>query len=554
MRLPHFSRTIAVLVAVAVSHGATGRPLQDPAPIPGASNFTIFVRGMPLGTEQTAVTRTGSGWTITTANRIGAPLEIVTRRAEFRYTGDWKPLDASIDMTVRGAVQRVKTTISGTTASSEITAGSQSTTKTDIVDATAVVLPNLIFGAFEAVAARLASAEAGATIPLYLLPNSSATLTVGESAPEQIQTSARLIAARRTHVTVPASPIPLEIDLKVDEAGRLLRISIPAQGLEVIRDDIGSVATRQVVISRSNDEQIRIPANGFTLAATVSKPATPPAPRLPAVVLTSGSGPMDRDEVVFGIPILGQVAGVLADAGFLVVRYDKRGIGQSGGRVETAALADFAEDQRAAVKYVSERKDVDPKRVGVAGHSEGGVVSLIAASKEKRIAAVVLIATNGVRGAEVVLAQQQRLLDKSNLSDADKQSRIALQKQINEAALSGKLDTLPAAIRRQVDNAEFLSILSTDPAAIMPNVPQPILIVQGELDTQVEPSNADKLEALARARKKGGPVEVLKVPGINHLLVPATTGDLDEYSRLTDKQVSPAVTGGIVKWLQNTLR
>ena len=70
--------------------------------------------------------------------------------------------------------------------------------------------------------------------------------------------------------------------------------------------------------------------------------------------------------------------------------------------------------------------------------------------------------------------------------------------------------------------------------------------MQGELDTQVEPSNADKLEALARARKNGGPVEVLKVPGINHLLVPATSGDLDEYSRLTDKQVSPAVTGRLI--------
>jgi hypothetical protein len=554
MRLPHFSRAIAVLVAVAMSHGAAGRPLQDAPPIPGASTFTIFVRGTPIGSEQTAVARTGSGWTITTANRIGAPLEIVTRRAEFRYTADWKPLEASIDMTVRGIPQRVKTTFSGTIASSDITASTVVSTKADTVDATAVILPNLIFGAFEAVAARVAEATPGATIPLYLLPNGSATLTVGDSATEQIQTSVRLINARRTHVTVPAAPMPLEIDLKIDETRRLLRLSIPGQGLEVVRDDIGSVSTRQVVISRPNDEQIRIPANGFVLAATVSKPAAPPAPRLPAVVLTSGSGPMDRDEVVFGIPILGQVAGALADAGFLVVRYDKRGIGQSGGRVETAALVDFAEDQRAAVKYVSERKDVDPRRIAVAGHSEGGVVSLIAASKEKRIAGVVLIATNGLRGAEVVLAQQQRLLEKSSLSDADKQSRIALQKQINEAALSGKLDTLPAAIRRQVDNAEFLSILSTDPAAIMPNVRQPILIVQGELDTQVEPSNADKLEELARARKKAGPVEVLKIPGINHLLVPATTGDLDEYSRLTDKQVSPAVTGGIVKWLQNTLR
>ena len=79
----------------------------------------------------------------------------------------------------------------------------------------------------------------------------------------------------------------------------------------------------------------------------------------------------------------------------MVVRYDKRGIGQSGGRAESASLADYAEDVRAAVKMLADRKDVDPKRIAVVGHSEGGLVALIAAAKEKRIAAVGLIATPG---------------------------------------------------------------------------------------------------------------------------------------------------------------
>ena len=82
---------------------------------------------------------------------------------------------------------------------------------------------------------------------------------------------------------------------------------------------------------------------------------------------------------------------------------------------------------------------------------------------------------------------------------------------------------------------------------------QPLLIVQGDLDTQVEPSNADRLEALARARKNAKPVEVVKVPGVNHLLVPATTGEVDEYPTLKDKHVSHAVTQAIVTWLKKTL-
>jgi len=84
-------------------------------------------------------------------------------------------------------------------------------------------------------------------------------------------------------------------------------------------------------------------------------------------------------------------------------------------------------------------------------------------------------------------------------------------------------------------------------------VRQPLLIVQGDLDTQVEPPNADRLEALARARKNAKPVEVVKIPGVNHLLMPAATGEVDEYPTLKDKHVSPAVTQAIVTWLKKTL-
>ena len=272
----------------------------------------------------------------------------------------------------------------------------------------------------------------------------------------------------------------VEADIWGDEAGRLLRVSVPAQRIEFVREDIASVSTRRVVISREGDEAVRVPANGFNLTGTIARPAGAAVNRLPAVVLVGGSGPTDRDGTVAGIPVFGQLANALADAGFLVLRYDKRGIGQSGGRIETAGFADYAEDLRAAVKFVADRKDVDPKRIAVVGHSEGGAVALVAAAKDKRIAALVLVAAPGVSGSDLVLAQQKRLLDRSNLSDADKQARIDLQKQIHEAVITGKgVETLPANVRRQIDNAEFSSILTHDPAKILPKVRQPILIVQG---------------------------------------------------------------------------
>jgi pimeloyl-ACP methyl ester carboxylesterase len=334
----------------------------------------------------------------------------------------------------------------------------------------------------------------------------------------------------------------------------MIRFSVPAQSLEVVREDIASVSSRSVSISRPNDEQVKIPSNGFSLAGTLSRPSQASGGRLPAVVLVGGSGPTDRDSMAFGIPILGQIADALADAGFIVVRYDKRGIGQSGGRAEAAGLADYADDVRATVKLLADRKDVDPKRIAVIGHSEGGLVALMAAAKEKRIAAVGLIATPGSTGADIVLAQQQHLLNRMKLTPEEKQAKVDAQKQIHEAVITGKgLEALPPDVRRSVDNPEFQSLLTSDPAKLVASVRQPLLIVQGALDTQVEPQNADRLEALARARKSAPPVEVVKVPSVNHLLVPATTGEADEYGTLKDKQVSQLVTEALVTWLKKTL-
>jgi pimeloyl-ACP methyl ester carboxylesterase len=178
-------------------------------------------------------------------------------------------------------------------------------------------------------------------------------------------------------------------------------------------------------------------------------------------------------------------------------------------------------------------------------------VALLAAAKDKSIAAVALIATPGVPGADVILAQQKRLLDRSTLSAEEKQAKVDQQKKIHEAVISGKgLDQLPPDVRRAVDNAEFQSLLVSDPAKVMPNVRKPLLIVQGELDTQVEPSNADKLDALAHQRKNAPSVETVRVPGVNHLLTSASTGEVEEYGRLPNKHVSAAVTQALVGWLK----
>jgi len=556
----HSIRAVAAATGLALSlaRGASAQlvPLPPPLPDTNATTFTVFFNGRALGSEQIAVNRVADGWMITSSGRLAAPIDAVSRRLVIRYTSDWHPISFEFDGTLRGQTQTIRTRVDGTTAKSDITSGTQKTERTDTIDPAALlVLTNSFFAGYEAVAARAKGAAPGTEIPIYAEgPMITVRARLGASTGERIQTVARLVDAHRTPLTMQLPLGAVDAVIWWDDAGRLVRFSIPGQTIEVAREDIAAVSSRTVPVSRANDEAVTIPSNGFNLAGTLSRPAAAGATRLPAVVLVGGSGAADRDGFVYGVPILGQIAGALADAGFIVVRYDKRGVGQSGGRAEAATFNDYADDARAVVKFLDARKDVDPKHIAIVGHSEGGIVALIAASKDKRIDAVALLATPGMSGADLIAAQQRHLLDRMNMTPEERQAKIDTQKKINDAALSGKgINELPADVRRTIDNAEFQSLLASDPEKLMKDVRQPVLIVQGELDTQVDPKNADLLAALAAHRKKAPPAEVVKVPGVNHLLATAASGEMDEYSSLKDKQVAAPVTQAIVSWLKKTL-
>jgi uncharacterized protein len=555
MRVFHCTRGFVVALSATLLLADPGRAGAQAS---AESTFNIYIRSTSIGTEQIAVERSADGWTITSSGRVGAPIDLLIRQFKARYDVDWKALELTIDATARGQASTLHTTVSGTIATTELsgTPGAEPLRRTDTIDAAAVLLPTPFIAPYEAVAAKVRTMAAGTTVFLYQPGQGSFTAIVGESATERIQTVDRVIFARRTPLTFQGSTQPpTEAELWADENGRLLRLRIPSQFLEVAREDMAAVSTRRLTMTRANDEEVRIQANGFSLAGTISKPTGQTGP-LPAVVLVSGAGQTDRDETVAGIPIFGQLAHALADSGFLVLRYDKRGVGQSGGRVESATLADYAEDVRAAIRTLADRKDVDRRRIALVGHSEGGSLALIAASKEKRVAGVALIATIGTTGAEQNLYQVTHALERANRPAAERESTVELQRRIQQAVITGKgWDTIsvPDAVRRQADTPYFQSVLAYDPAKVIKDVEQPLLIVQGALDTQVPPGNADALETLARARKKASGVEVVKIAGVNHLLVPATTGEADEYARLGNIGVSPEVTGAITTWLKKTL-
>jgi pimeloyl-ACP methyl ester carboxylesterase len=552
----HCIRAALTVLAAVVPLSAAAQEVTSASTVSAEAQFAVFLRARMIGTEEIAVTRDADGWRIISSGRLTAPLNIVNRRLDIRYDANWKPVEMTLDATVRGESQSVRTTVSGNTAASQTVIDGKPGSNTTTTNAE-IFLPSPFFGPIEALAARLRTAPPGTVFAALAPPATEMSVLVGESTSERIQTAKQLIETRHTHVTITAAAAgsaPVEADVWGDETGRLLRFSIPAQGLEVIREDIASVSSRRVPISRPNDEQVRIPANGFNLVGTLSKPASAGAARLPAVLLIGGSGPTDRDELVFGIPIFGQLADAIADAGFIVLRYDKRGVGQSGGRPEAATLTDFANDARAAVRFLDDRRDVDPKRIAVLGHSEGGAVAMLAAAREKRIASLVLVSTIGTTGAELNMEQIRRAAQRSNKSEAETRTTLELQQRIQQAVLTGvgwTDDLVP--YRGQADTPWFSSFLSYDPARVMRDIRQPVFIVQGELDTQVSPAHADRLQALANQRRNRPAAQILKVPGINHLLVPATTGEVDEYPALKDKRVSAEVSGAIVNWLRSAL-
>jgi pimeloyl-ACP methyl ester carboxylesterase len=545
-------------VAVLALALAAGPGLAQTATEARTAGFTVFVQGVSVGVEKVTVTRSPQGITITGEERIGPPIRLTTSRAEVRYTPDWQPLGCVIEGRLKDDAIAIRASVSGAHVTSDYRQGEKSASRTDQVPVNIVLLPNVFFGSYEALAARLAGARAGDRIDIYVPPVAAAVVTVKGVADDRVRTPAGPVEIRRYELQIDGPEGPIGVELWANREGHLLRLSLPSQAFDLIRTDLASVASRREPIARPNDESVQIPANGFSLTGTLSKPAAGRREdaRLPAVVLVSGSASTDRDEVLAGIPVFGQLASALADAGYVVLRYDKRGVGQSGGRAENTTVQDYAEDAIAAVKFLERRDDVDRRRIAMVGYGEGGAVAAVAASRSGAIHALVLVAAPGATGSLFVLEQQQHLLDLMKVSDAERRAKIEQQKRLHEAVLTGRgLDALPDDLRRSADTPWFRSFLSFDPSQVIRKCDQPILILQGTMDREVAPVNADRLEAIARSRKgrAGQAVRLVRLAGLNHLLVPAPTGELDEYDHLAAGAISPEVAAAVDAWLKDVM-
>ena len=340
---------------------------------------------------------------------------------------------------------------------------------------------------------------------------------------------------------------------RTDADGRLLGAVVPSQGLYFDRVPIDSPGARWAPAVVNYDappgapyvaEAVTVHTPAYiTLAGTLTIPEHRAGVRLPAVVLITGSGPQDRDEAMptysKSLRPFREIADTLSRRGIAVLRLDDRGVGGSSQGPLTATSADFADDIRAALAWLRTRADIDPARLGLVGHSEGGMIAPMIAVTDPALRAMVLVAAPAKTGRAISSYQRRYLIEhEPSIPVAKRDSVFAETEKAVEVASAA-----PGWIN---------FIMSYDPLVAARHVRTPTLVLQGETDTQVTPEQAGTLAAAMRA---GGNrrVTLRTFPRMNHLMLDDPSGDKGGYGKLPSYAVRRDFLGVLADWLASTL-
>ena len=307
-------------------------------------------------------------------------------------------------------------------------------------------------------------------------------------------------------------------------------------------------------------EEVSFENGPVTLAGTLTLPQGEGP--FPAVVLITGSGAQDRDETLFDHKPFAVWADALTRRGVAVLRYDDRGVGGSGGGSADETTADFAGDATAAVALLRGRPDIDPARIGLMGHREGGAVAEIAAANGAPIAFMVMIAGPAVDGARIVSEQVHEIAlaagrtPEQATAARDAQARImvaVVSNKDNGAAAAAAVETELAAAGLTGPSArQSISLLSSgwyryfaayDPADALRGLTVPLLAVYGGKDPTV-PAELNR-QTLAALKPDA---DIVVLPGLNHLMQTAGTGLPNEYATITET-LAPSALATVTDWI-----
>lgn len=308
----------------------------------------------------------------------------------------------------------------------------------------------------------------------------------------------------------------------------------------------------------------------------------------PAIVLISGSGPHNRDAEMMGHKPFAVLADHFTKQGIAVLRADERGVGKSTGEFATATSADFANDISAGVDYLLTRPEINKKKIGLAGHSEGGIVAPMVAVARKDISFLILLAGPGIKNIDLMTEQNIAFLESSGISKAAATAYGELYKNIlthviesadSAAAVTAARNSItrwiektPESITKELDlhtaqkQAEvvkkllqtiytpwFRFFIAYDPAPTLEKIKCPVLALNGSKDIQVLP--ASNLNGIREALKKAGnkKAEIREIPQLNHLFQTCNTCTIQEYNLLTET-FSPAAWQLISEWLDKNVK
>ncbi len=320
------------------------------------------------------------------------------------------------------------------------------------------------------------------------------------------------------------------------------------------------------------------PRAGVKLAGTLTRPQGQGP--FPAVLLIAGSGPHSRNEEVLGHKVFLVLADYLTRRGIVVLRSDKRGVGKSTGKYDEATSADFADDALAGVQFLKNLPQVDPHKIGLIGHSEGGIVAPMAAAQSKDVAFTVLMAGTGVTGEEILYRQGTDVLKAMGVDDKriaqhrivlermfhvlkEEKDRKAAEKKMHEAiaqeiAKLSEEDKKKAEAQKAIIEGQVQLMLSPwmryfllfDPQATLRLVHCPVLAINGAKDVQVAADvNLPAIEKAVRA--SGNPdVTVRELPNLNHLFQTSKTGAVSEYAQI-EETMSPTALALMGDWIES---
>ncbi len=352
-------------------------------------------------------------------------------------------------------------------------------------------------------------------------------------------------------------PLPLE---KVEKAEEVRRPQTPQKPFPY----------REEEVSYENTE------GGVTLAGTLTLPAGEGP--FPAALLITGSGAQDRDESLMGHKPFLVIADYLTRRGIAVLRVDDRGIGGTTGKLGESTTDDLAGDVLTGVAYLKDHKEVDPARIGLIGHSEGGIIAPITAARSEDVSFAVLLAGTGLTGEEILYMQTELIARAEGMSEEDIQKSLddarriygVLKSGLGKEAMEEKLrhmyeedmaklsdeerkdeeitEKAFEAQLQQVLSDWFLYFLTYDPRPVLQEVHCPVLALNGEKDLQVPPK--ENLAEIGKALKAGGNTDVTlkEMSGLNHLFQTAETGAVSEYAKI-EETISPDVLQLVGDWI-----